>query len=98
MAANLNSFRTENSNHEKLLLRIQFDNKLTFDHYISDMCKTASRKIYPITRVTKYMKLPNRKILINAFFNLQFSYCLLKWMYHSRINNRKINRLYEMCL
>ena len=98
MAANLNNFRTENSNHEKLLLRIQFDNKLTFDHYISDMCKTASRKIYPITRVTKYMKLPNRKILINAFFNLQFSYCLLKWMYHSRNNNRKINRLYEMCL
>lgn len=33
MAVNVNDFRVENSNHEKLL-RVHFDNKLTFDHYI----------------------------------------------------------------
>ena len=35
---------------------------------------------------------------MNAFFNSQFSYCRLIWMYHSRTNNRKANRLHERCL
>ena len=34
---------------------------------------------------------------MNYFFNAQFNYCPLIWMCHSRENNRKINRLYEMC-
>ena len=34
---------------------------------------------------------------MNAFFTSQFSYCLLIWMCHSRINNRKINMLHERC-
>ena len=36
--------------------------------------------------------------LMNAFFNSQFSYCPLVWMYHSRALNNKINRLHERCL
>ena len=32
---------------------------------------------------------------MNAFFNSQFSYFPLIWMYHSRTNNRKTNRLHE---
>ena len=35
---------------------------------------------------------------MNTFFNLQFSYCLLVWMCHSRALNNKINRLHERCL
>ena len=44
------------------------------------------------------MNLSKRKILMNAFFNSQFSYCPLIWMCHSRIINKKINRLHERCL
>ena len=39
-----------------------------------------------------------KPILMNTFFTLQFSYCLLVWMCHIRANNNKINRLYERCL
>ena len=35
---------------------------------------------------------------MNAFFKLQFSYSPLIWMCHSRIINKKINRLHEKCL
>ena len=35
---------------------------------------------------------------MSAFFNSQFSYFSLIWMCHSRINNKKINRLHERCL
>ena len=35
---------------------------------------------------------------MNSFFNSQFSYCPLIWMFHSRIINNKINRLHERCM
>ena len=35
---------------------------------------------------------------MNAFFNVQFSYCPLTWMFHSRKLNNKINKLHERCL
>ena len=41
------------------------------------------------------MNLSKRKILVNAFFNSQFSYCPLIWMCHSRIINKKISRLHD---
>ena len=63
----------------------------------SDLCKKASRKISVLARVTTFIGLSKRKLVMNAFFTSQFSYCLLIWMCHSRINNRKINMLHERC-
>ena len=44
------------------------------------------------------MRIAKKRILMNAFFTSQFSYCPLVWMCHSRTNNNKINRLHERCL
>ena len=35
---------------------------------------------------------------MSSFFNSQFCYCPLIWMFHSRITNNKINRLHEKCM
>ena len=35
---------------------------------------------------------------MNSFFNSQFNYCPLVWMFHSRSINNKINRLHERVL
>ena len=35
---------------------------------------------------------------MNSFFNSQFSYCNLIWMFHSHFINNKINHLHERCL
>ena len=83
VAIRIGSFQIENSNREKLL-GIQFGNNLSFDN-LSEICKKASRKLFALSRVTAYMNLPKRKILMNVFFNSQFNYCSLIWMYHSRI-------------
>ena len=93
----IENFQIENTEKEKLL-GIQFDNKLSFDYHLSEICKKASRKLYALGRVTPYMNLSKRKILMNAFFNSQFSYCPLIWLCHCRISNKKINRLHERCL
>ena len=72
----IGNFQIENTKRAKLL-GIQFDNKLSFDYRLSKICKKASRKRYALGRATPYMNLSKRKILMNAFFNLQFSYCPL---------------------
>ena len=45
-----------------------------------------------------YMDLSKRRILLNAFFIAQFSYCPLVWMFHSRGKNNNMNRINERCL
>ena len=87
-------FDIANSRNEKLL-GVKFDSKLTFDDHISELCKRTSRKIHALSRVTPHMNISKRRILMNAFFKSQFSYCPLVWMCHSRANNSKINRLHE---
>ena len=77
---------------------MKFDYKISFDEHITDLCKKASRKIHALSRITPCMNFSKRRILMNAFFKSQFSYCPLVWMCHSRANNNKINRLHERCL
>ena len=62
------------------------------------MCVKAIRNLQALAHVAPYMDPSKGKFLINAFFNSQFSYCLLVWMCHSRALNNKINRPHERCL
>ena len=82
----------------KKLLGVKIDVNLNFIDHISDLCKKASRKISTLARVTPFMGLSKRKLLINTFFTTQFSYCPLIWMCHSRSIDKKINLLHERCL
>jgi len=82
----------------KKLLGIQIDHKLKFDIHLETICKKAHRKLSALSRITNYMELPKRRILMNAFFKAQFNYCPIIWMFHSRCLNNKINRLHERCL
>ena len=86
-----------NSECEKLL-GVKIDVNLNFNEHISDLCKKASRKISALARVAPFMSIEKRKVVMNAFFTSQFSYCPLVWMCHSRTNNSKINMLHKRCL
>ena len=68
-----------NSTCEKLL-GVKFDYKLTFDDHTFELCKKASRKIQVLARVTPYMNIAKKPILMDAFFKSQFRYCRLVWM------------------
>ena len=83
---------------EQKLLGVVFDNLLTFEPHINTLCKKASSKISALSRLTPYMDFRKKRLLMNAFFNSQFSYCPLIWMFHSRKLNNKINFLQERCL
>ena len=86
-----------NSETEKLLL-VTIDNILTFNNHLQKILKKVNQKVHVLARITPCTSIPERKLLRNSFFILQFNYCPLVWMCHSRLMNNKINRLNEKCL
>ena len=80
------------------LLGISIDNELKFDKHLSHVCLKANRRLSALTRIRKYLDFKKIRILFKGFFEAQFKYCPLKWMFSSRSTNRRINHLYERAL
>ena len=78
--------------------KCKIDNKLNFNTHVDKICKKVGQNLNTLSRVTPYMDLSKRRILLNAFFISQFSYYPLVWMFHSRVKNNEINRIHERCL
>ena len=72
----INGYTVKNS-HCKKLLGLHFENQLKFDFHIEKLCKNANRKLHALARVTPYMDLSKKLILVDVFFDLQFNYCPL---------------------
>ena len=60
-------YAIKNSECEKLL-GVKFDNKLTFEKLITDICRKAGRKNYALARIAPYMALYKRRMVMDAFF------------------------------
>ena len=86
-----------NSTEEKIL-GVYFDNKLNFNIHIRKLCKKASQKLHALARLSNLMSIRQRKTIMNAFINSQFSYCPLIWMCHSRTTHSIINNIHERTL
>ena len=68
------------------------------DDYIYELCKKASQKVHALAKVTPYMNISKRYILMKAFIRYCSLIWLLIWMCCTRTYNKKINRLHERCL
>ena len=90
-------YMIKNSDNEKLL-GVTDDDNLNFNCHLENILKKASKKVLVSARITLYMSIPKRKLLMNSFFTSQFNYCPLTWICHSRTMNNKINHLHERCL
>ena len=87
----IGEYEVKNSECEELL-GAKVDCKLNCaDH------KKVCGELNALVRIAPFTGLPKRRILMNACFDSQFSYCFLISMFHSRTNNRKINRFHERC-
>ena len=80
------------------LLGITIDNRLNFTEHVAKICKKASIKLHALARISNFMNPHKLRILVKAFFESQFSYCPLVWMFHSRTLNNRINKLHERAL
>ena len=76
---------------EVKLLGIVFDSFLKFDSHVRKLCKKANQKLHALLRVSTYMNYEKRR-------TIQFGYCPLVWMFHSRGSNDRINKIHERAL
>ena len=90
-------FEIKNTNCEKQL-GIKVDSRLNFNEHLDSIIKKASCKINALSRITSFMNINKRRILMNSLFNSQFNYCPLVGMFHSCSISNKINRLHERVL
>ena len=95
--AKIGDARIWESNKQKLL-GVHIDRTLCFDEHVSNLCKKAGRKLSVLARLSSYMTLTQRRVLMKSFIEAQFGYCPLVWMFHGRVLNRKINHLHEPSL
>ena len=71
------------------LLGVEIDKTLIFDEYIASSCKKAGKKLSVLARLSNFMYTKKKRILMKAFIESQFDYCLLIWMFHSTgVNNK----------
>ena len=97
LSVNVNGFDISNSSSQKLI-GILLDNKVSFKNHVTGLCATASQKLHALSRISNYMDLLQRKIIVYAFILSQFGYCPLVWMLHSRQLNNRINKIHERAL
>ena len=85
-------------NPKQKLIVVVIDRDLSFDGYVSSLCRKAGIKLSALARLSHYMNLKQRKVLLKSFIDAQFGYCQLIWMFHTRELNRKINHIHERAL
>ena len=85
------------SEDNQVLFGITIDSNLSFSKHINNLCNTASANLNALARISSYMDLPKRRVIINSFITSQFGYFPLIWMCfpliidHSGALNNKIN-------
>ena len=80
------------------LLGITIDNKLTFETRISRLCRKAAGQLNALKRLSYYIPVETRKILVEAFIFSNFNYCPLVWYFSTAKQMNKIERIQEKAL
>ena len=93
----IDNYEIHNNKHKKLL-GVTIDNKMKFEEHVSNLCTKASQKLHALSRVSAFMNVKQRRIIMKSFINSLFGYCPLVWMFHSRNLNNRINKIHERAL
>ena len=86
------------SEDEQVLLGVTIDSSLTFESHINNLCKKSSAKLNALARISGYMDIAKRRIIMKSFITSQFGYCPLIWTFHSRRLNNKTSSIHERAL
>ena len=64
------------SNKQKLL-GLQIDRNLNFNEHVSSLCKKAGKKLSILAKLSNFMSIKQRRVLMKCFIESQFGYCPL---------------------
>ena len=74
------------------------NNRVGFDTHVANICNRVSKKIYALARISQYMNIHKRRMIMKAFVASEFGYCPLLWVFLSRKLNNRVNKLHERTL
>ena len=80
------------------VLGVTLDDRLKFDVHISNICKSASRQINALKRLSRYLDEKSRVLIYKSFIASNFNYCPVSWMFCGRKNANKLEKLQERAL
>ena len=63
---NIENF-TIRSSYAEVILGVTIDSNLSFSEHVTYLCATANRKLHALSRVSKYISLKKRRILMKSF-------------------------------
>ena len=86
------------SENQKVLLGVTIDSNHSFENHINNLCKKTSQKVNALARISGYINLQKRRVIMKSFITSQFGYCPLSWMFYSKRLNNKINFIHERAL
>ena len=78
--ANIDGNKIFNSKREKLL-GIIIDNELKCYEHVSNICKKTSNKLHALSRISNFMTVQERRIVMKSFIEAQLGYCPFVWMF-----------------
>ena len=97
MAIKIKDNEIQNSKTEKLLC-MTIDDKFNFNNHLQKMLKKLIIKVNVLPKITPYMCILKRKLIMNSFFISQLNCCPLVWKSHSSLMNKRVNWLHEKCI
>ena len=94
---NINGSVIKSSNSQKLF-GITTNSDFTFEGNINTLCRKASQKLHPLSRISQYLSQHKRQILSKAFIMSQLNCYSLVWMIRSRGLKNKVNNIHKSAL
>ena len=92
--------RTTNINQKEIkavarskLLAIEIDDKLNLNHYVNNICKSASNQLNAIIRLKHLLGFKERKELVNTFVMSTLNYYSLVWNFSNAQSLNKVENL-----
>ena len=69
-----------------------------FDSHIANTCFKVNQKLSVLSRLASLLTFDKKRILFTTFFESQFNYCPLTWMFCNKRTNDRINKLHKRAL
>ena len=79
------------------LLGIHLDDKLNFNLYISNICRSAGNQLTALIWLS-YLNFNAKRVLINSYIISNFNYCALVWISSTAKSQNKIESLQKRAL
>ena len=83
---------------EDLLLGITIDDIFNFDKHVSTLCKTATRQLNVLCRLSSLLDEKTKSIIYRTYILSNFNYCPLVWHFCGTTNKNKMEKIQKRAL